>query len=105
MKLVKRKTRKAIRKSVKKAINEHGPGIAAAVVSGVASTLATLAGTEAPGKGGKSNLRELSDNVTAAVSGDDEPDRDAALRKKHVRKGDGSGRDPRLAAEEGEPLG
>ena len=67
MKLVGRKTRKAIRKSVKKVVKKHGPEIAAGLVSGVASTLATLASTEAPranSKRKKSNLSELSERVS-----------------------------------------
>jgi hypothetical protein len=59
MKLVNRKTRKAIEKSVRKAMKKHGPALMAGLASGLASTLATLAKTEAPGKRGKSNLARV----------------------------------------------
>lgn len=69
MKIVNRKTRKAIRKSVGKVIKKHGPEMAAGLAGGIASTLATLAGTEAPGtKGRKSNLAALSKKVSKKVS-------------------------------------
>ena len=48
MKLVKRKTRKAISKSVNKVIKKHGPEVAAGLTGSIASALATLAGTQAP---------------------------------------------------------
>src|SRR4051812_38442949 len=47
MKLVKRKTRKAIEKAVRKALKKHGPALVAAVAGGIVSSLAALAGTEA----------------------------------------------------------
>lgn len=49
MKLVNRKTRKAIRKSLKKVVKKHGPEIVAGLAGVIASTLATLASTDAPG--------------------------------------------------------
>jgi hypothetical protein len=70
MKVMKRKTRKAITKSVRKAIKKHGPQIAAGLAGGIASTLATLANTDAPGtKGRKSNLAALSQKVSDSLSG------------------------------------
>jgi len=90
MKLMKKKTRKAISKSVGKVIHKHGPAIAAGLAGSIASTLATLAGTDAPGsKGKKSNLARLSEDVsdkltggtdqrTAHTSSDDE-----SAKKKH----------------------
>ena len=70
MKLVKKKTRKAISKSVGKVIHKHGPAIAAGLAGSIASTLATLAGTEAPGsKGKKSNLAKLSEDVSEKLTG------------------------------------
>lgn len=71
MKLVTRKTKKAVRKSVKKLIKKHGAEVAAGLVGTAASALATLAGTEAPGaRGKKSNLAELSHRLAATVAGD-----------------------------------
>jgi hypothetical protein len=90
MRLVKKKTRKAISKSVGKVIQKHGPAIAAGLAGGIASTLATLAGTEAPGsKGKKSNLAKLSDDISERLTGStDERIRDhrgdeVGSKKKH----------------------
>jgi hypothetical protein len=70
MKLVKRKTRKAIQKGLKKAIKKHGPKITAGLAGGLASALATLANTESPdSKGRKSNLAALSTKLSDAVTG------------------------------------
>ena len=69
MKLMNRKTRKAIRKSVQKVIRQHGPEIIAGIAAAVASAVATLASTEAAGTDGKkSNLCKLSDKVAGALS-------------------------------------
>ena len=70
MKLMNRKTRKAIRKSVQKVIRQHGPEIIAGIAAAVASAVATLASTEAAGStdGKKSNLGKLSDKVAGALS-------------------------------------
>jgi hypothetical protein len=78
MKLIDRKTRKAIRKGVnkalkssgmKKALKRHGPEIAAGLAGSLVSTLATLASTTAPGtKGKRSNLARLSDTAADAVT-------------------------------------
>ena len=71
MKLLKRKQRKALSRSVSKIIKKHGSEIAAGLASSVASTLATLASTDAPGTSGKkSNLRKLSQNVSRALASD-----------------------------------
>jgi hypothetical protein len=59
MKLVNRKTKKAIEKSVRKAMKKHGPALIAALAGGLASTIATLAKTEAPRGHGKSNLADM----------------------------------------------
>jgi hypothetical protein len=89
MKLVSRKTRKAIRKSVSKVIRKQGPVIAAGLVGSIASTLATLAKTEAPESRGKSNLAKLSEDVSDKLTGStDERIRDSssdepAKKKKH----------------------
>jgi hypothetical protein len=72
MKIIDRKTRKAIRKSLRRSLRTHGPVIAAGLVGGVASTLATLASTEAPGTGGKSNLSKFAEKVQGALSGRDD---------------------------------
>jgi hypothetical protein len=81
MKIMQRKTRKAIGKSVKKAIKKHGPKIAAGLAGGIASTLATLANTGAPGtKGRKSNLAALSQKVSDSLSGKESRKR-GSLRK------------------------
>jgi hypothetical protein len=71
MKLVNRKTRKAIQKSVKKALKKHGPKIVAGLAASIASTLATLASTDAPGtKGRQSNLRKAVREVSHMLTGD-----------------------------------
>ena len=70
MKLVKRKTRKAIRKGVNRLITKHGGEIAAGLAGSIASTLATLASTNAPGtKGPKSNLGKLSEKLVDTLTG------------------------------------
>ena len=71
MKLVGKKTRKAIRKSVKKIVKKHGGKIATGLASGIASSLATLAKTEAPGTGGKSNLKKVSKDVSEMLTGEE----------------------------------
>jgi hypothetical protein len=69
VKLMNRKTRKALRKSVQKVIRKHGPEIIAGLAAAVASAMATLASTEAAGSDGKkSNLGKLSDKVAGALS-------------------------------------
>ena len=90
MKLVKRKTRKAIEKSVRKAMKRHGPAIVAALAGGLASSLATLANTDAPNKGGKSNLADMADQAKAAVTTSAaKPSRNRqARRQSHTRPSD-----------------
>ncbi len=84
MKLMNRKTRKAIRKTVNKVIRKQGSKIAAGLAGGLASTLATLASTESPhGKGKKSNLAELSERISDAVAGKGRK----KLRKQKASKG------------------
>ena len=68
MKLVKRKTRKAIEKSVRKAMKKHGPAIVAALAGGLASSIATLAQTDAPGKHGKSNLADMAERAEESLT-------------------------------------
>lgn len=68
MKLVNKKTRKAINKAVKKAIKKHGQTLAAGLLGGLASTIATLAKTDAPDRSGKSNLGLLAENIKEALS-------------------------------------
>jgi hypothetical protein len=99
MKLMKKKTRKAISKSVGKVIHKHGPAIASGLAGSIASTLATLAGTEAPGsKGKKSNLAKVSEDVSEKLTGStDEQIRgdwsdESTKKKKH--------RDPEAEREE-----
>ena len=88
MKLVRRKTQKAIQKSLKKAIKKHGPKIAAGLAGGIASALATLANTESPDRGRKSNLAVLSEKLSETVTGkrsDDSRSR-AATRKSEGKR-------------------
>ena len=73
MKIMKKKTRKAIRKSVSKMVNKHGREIAAGLVGSIASALATLASTEAPDNGGKSNLTKMSKKLSKTLVGDNGP--------------------------------
>jgi hypothetical protein len=68
MKLVNKKTRKAINKAVSKAMKKHGQTLLAGLLGGLASTLATLAKTDAPGTGGKSNLSLLAENIKEALN-------------------------------------
>lgn len=101
MMIVKRKTSKAIRKSVNRVIKKHGPRIAAGLAGGIASALATLASTEAPGrKGRKSNLGALSQQVTDALAGDvSSESRKKGRASKHTKK---SGRRAKKGAQESE---
>lgn len=71
MKLVKKKTQKKIEKMVAKIIKKHGPQVATGIATALGSALATLASTTAPGgKGKKSNLKKMSEEIGAAVTGD-----------------------------------
>ena len=69
MKLVNRKTKKAIEKSVRKAMMKHGPALVAGLASALASTIATLAKTEAPDARGKSNLADVVDQAKDSLTG------------------------------------
>jgi len=69
MKLVNRKTRKAIEKSVRKAMKKHGPALMASLASGLASSIATLATTKEPGKRGKSNLAGIVERAEESMTG------------------------------------
>jgi hypothetical protein len=85
MKLVNRKTRKAIEKTVRKALKRQGPALVAAVASGLASSLATLAKTEAPGKDGKSNLANIAERVAEAMKPNGHEKKHHGSKKKHRR--------------------
>jgi hypothetical protein len=69
MKLVGRKTKKAIEKSVRKAMKQHGPKIVAALAASLVSSIAALATTDSADKPGKSNLADIVDRAGDAVSG------------------------------------
>jgi len=68
MKLVNRKTKRAIEKSVRKAMKKHGPMLLAGLASGLASTIATLARTEAPDGHGKSNLAKMAEQAKDSLT-------------------------------------
>jgi hypothetical protein len=68
MKLMKKKTRKMIDKAVRKAMKKNGPALLAGLAGAFASSLATLANTEAPGKRGKSNLANVVDRVQDSLT-------------------------------------
>ena len=57
MALLKKKTRKAIRKMLKKAINKHGPTIAQHLATGIAAGVATYLGAE--GEKGRKQLKKV----------------------------------------------
>jgi hypothetical protein len=86
MKLVNRKTRKAIKKSVRKAMKKHGPALMAGVASGLASTLATLAKTDAPGKRGKSNLAQVFERLEESLVARPKKPRHRDPEKKRKRR-------------------
>jgi hypothetical protein len=102
--IVKRKTRKAIKKSVKKVIKKHGPKVVAGLAGSIASTLATLASTEAVGsKGRKSNLTALSKRVTDTFTG--ESDVKSRRKGRSGKRGDGkSGKRGQRRRQGAEPL-
>ena len=54
MAMLKKKTRKAIRKSFKKIINKHGPNVAEHLVTALAAAMATYVGA-----GGKKSQKQL----------------------------------------------
>jgi len=69
MKILTRKTRKAIRKSVGKVVKKHGPEILAGLAGGISSTLATLASTDGD-TNGQSRLTNLSKKVSTLWAGE-----------------------------------
>jgi hypothetical protein len=85
VKLITRKTQKAIRKNLKRAIKQHGPAIAAGLVGGIASTLATLSSNDEFVGDAKARLNKLSDKVQAITNGRDSrkgrTGKSAAVRK------------------------
>ena len=85
MKLVNRKTKKAIEKSVLKAMKKHGPALIAGLASGLASTIATLAKTEAPHGHGKSNLAEMVEQTKDSLT-DGKKSRRQGGEKKRLRR-------------------
>jgi type VI protein secretion system component VasK len=105
MKLMNRKTRKAIRKDLKKAINKHGPAIAAGLVGGIASTLATLANNDELGNDAKSKVSKLSEKVRRVVGHEDSRKRSSTKSKAAKRTGksfnSGAIEDGRLPASRG----
>jgi hypothetical protein len=89
MKLVDRKTKKAIRKSLAKVIKKQGPKIVASLASALASSLATLASTDAPGTHGKkSNLAKLLPKAADMLTGGDgeKSHRNGGSEKKDLKK-------------------
>jgi hypothetical protein len=87
MKLVNRKTRKAIEKSVRKAMKKHGPALMATLASSLASSIATLASTTAPGKRDKSNLADIIERAEDSAAG-------KSRKKSKPRKGEKKRRTP-----------
>lgn len=85
MKLVNRKTKKAIEKSVRKAMKKHGPALIAGLASGLASTIATLARTEAPHGHGKSNLASMAEQAKESLTDGKKP-RGHGREKKRLRR-------------------
>ena len=68
MKLVNRKTRKVIQKSIRKAMKKHGRVLMASLASALASSVATLANTDAPAKHGRSNLGNILEQTKKSLS-------------------------------------
>ena len=85
MKLVNRKTRKAIEKSVRKAMKRHGPAMIAGLASGLAATIATLGKTEAPHGHGKSNLADMVEQAKDSLT-DGKKSRHHGREKKRLRR-------------------
>ncbi|MDX2081858.1 MAG: hypothetical protein SFU53_13825 [Terrimicrobiaceae bacterium] len=63
MKLLKKKTRKAIRKNLRKAINRHGPELASHLATGALAGLTALVAAN-PKKSGK-KLRKLGQRIAS----------------------------------------
>jgi hypothetical protein len=64
MSMLKKKTRKAIRKSFKKFINKHGPDVAEHLLTALAAATATYVG--ASGKKGHKKLRKVAKTIPGA---------------------------------------
>ncbi len=88
MKLLKKKTRKAIRKIVQKAINKHGPEIAGHIATGsLAGLAALLAADPKKGKKLKKNLvHAVRDNPAVEAITDKLPGADADDEKKEAKE-------------------
>jgi hypothetical protein len=89
MKLVNRKTKKAIEKSVRKAMKKHGPALLAGLASGLAATIASLAKTEAPQGHGKSNLADIVEQAKDSLTGEKKSHRQGREKKRARRMADG----------------
>jgi hypothetical protein len=61
MAMLKKKTRKAISKTLKKAINKHGPTVAEHLATGLAAGLATYLGAE--GKKGRKQIKKIAKSI------------------------------------------
>src|SRR5438046_9806425 len=59
--MLKKKTRKAIRKTFKKQINKHGPRVARHLATGLTAAIATYLGAE--GKKGGKKLKNVAKNI------------------------------------------
>jgi len=86
MKILNRKTRRAIRKSVGKVVKKHGPQILAGLAGGISSTLATLASTDASTRE-RSPLSKLSQRVSNLLTGENgrKSERPRGLNKETVK--------------------
>jgi hypothetical protein len=83
MRIVKKKTQKKITKAFQKLVKKHGPEIGATLAGGIASSLAALASTRAPGdKGLKASLAKLSDDLNELLGGDGKKSRKKARSRK-----------------------
>ena len=88
MKLLKKKTRKAIRKIVQKAINKHGPEIAGHIATGSLAGLAALLAAD-PKKGKKLKnklVHAVRDNPAVEAITDKLPGADADDEKKEAKE-------------------
>jgi hypothetical protein len=88
MKLVNRKTRKLIEKSVRKAMKKHAPALIAAMASSLVSTIATLANTDASDKPGKSKLGDVVEQATESLVGGKKGRRGRQQKKTARRRAD-----------------
>jgi hypothetical protein len=74
---------------MKKVIKKHGAKVVAGLAAGIASSLATLASTDAPGtKHKQSNLRKMSGQVSDMLT-----PASKSLRKRGGKKADGEQRE------------